>query len=87
VVVEALRGRELGEEELAGQNEELGRPALGDQQDLIEVVNTYDPEDKEVTKTLPITQLDIDKHHFRLCGIRARQFAGRLTKTTQYRVV
>ncbi|KAH8598540.1 hypothetical protein B0O99DRAFT_738770 [Bisporella sp. PMI_857] len=54
VVVETLGGRELGEEELvgeagmvemqqqeelAGQNNELGRPALGDQQNLVEQRN------------------------------------------------
>jgi hypothetical protein len=43
--------------------------------------------DKEATEALPATQLEIDNHHFRLRGIRTQQLAGRLTKTTQYRVV
>jgi hypothetical protein len=62
------------QEELAGQKEELGRPALGDQQD------------KEATEALPATQLEIDRHRFRLRGIRSR-LARCQTKTTQYRVV
>lgn len=69
------------------QQEELRRPALGDQQDLVEVVDALDPEDKEPAEALPAAQLEIDNHRFRLRGIRARQLAGRHTKTTQYRVV
>ncbi|KAH6663378.1 hypothetical protein B0J14DRAFT_570431 [Halenospora varia] len=97
VVIETLGGRELGEEELvgeaggvetqqqeelAGQNKELVRPALGDQQNLVEVYDTDDPMDKEATEALPTTQLEIDKRRFRLRGIHARQLAGRQTKTT-----
>ena len=102
MVIETVRGREIREEELVGeagrveiqqqeefmeQNKELGRPALGDQQNLAEVDDTDDPIDKEATEALPATQLEIDKHRFRLRGIRTRQLAGRQTKTIQYRVV
>jgi len=75
------------QEELVGQNKELGRPALGDQQNLVEVDDTDNPIDKEATAALPATQLGIDKHRFRLRGVRVRQLPGRQTKTTQYRVV
>jgi hypothetical protein len=34
------------------QQEELGKPAVGDQQDLVEVVNVDDPKDKEAIETL-----------------------------------
>ena len=46
------------QEEPAAQKEELGQPAVGegDQQDLVEVVDTDDPKDKEATETLPATQ-------------------------------
>ncbi|KAI1501354.1 hypothetical protein F5X99DRAFT_204008 [Biscogniauxia marginata] len=43
--------------------------------------------DKEATEALPATQLEIDKHRFRLRGIRTQQLPGHQTKTTQYRVV
>lgn len=56
------------QEALAGQNKELGQPALGDQQDPAEVVDSYDPKDKEATEALPATQLKIDKHHFDCVG-------------------
>jgi hypothetical protein len=78
------------QEELAAQKEELGYPAVGDQQDLVEVVDADDPEDKEATKALPAAQLKIpesDEHRFRLRGERARQLLVRRTETTQYRVV
>jgi hypothetical protein len=78
------------QEELAAQKEELRQPAVGDQQDLVEVDVADDPEDKEATETLPAAQPkipEIDEHRFRLRGIRARQLAERQTKTTQYRVV
>jgi hypothetical protein len=75
------------QEELAAQEEELGQPAMGDQQDLVEVVDLDDPEDREATEDLPSTQSENDKHRFRLRGIRARQLPGRQTKTTQYRLV
>lgn len=58
------------------------RPAVGEQQDLVEVDNADDLEDKEATDAL-----EIDQYRFRLRGIRARRLAGRLTKTNQYRVV
>jgi hypothetical protein len=76
--------------ELAAQKEELGQSAVGDQQDLVKVVDADDPEDKKATKALSAAQLKIpviDQHRFRLCEVRARQLARRLTKTTQYRVV
>jgi hypothetical protein len=76
-----------GEGLVMQQQEELEQPAVGDQQDLVEVVGVDDPMDKEATEALPATQLEIDNHHFRLRGIRTQQLAGRLTKTTQYRVV
>jgi hypothetical protein len=91
VAVESLGGRELGEEaggvEIRQQGELAGRPALGDQQNLVEVDDTGDPMDKEATEALPATQLEIDHHYFRLRGIRTQQLPGRQTKTTQYRVV
>lgn len=76
--VEALK-------ELAGQLEEFVRPAVGEHQDLAEVDDADDPENKEATETLPATQLEINEHRFRLRGIRDQKLAGR--KTTQYRVV
>jgi hypothetical protein len=77
------------QEELAVHDDELGKLAVGDQQDLVKVVNA-DLEDKEATEALPAAQPKIpviDEHRFRLRGVRARQLAGRQTKTTQYRVV
>lgn len=59
-------------------------------QDLVEVADADDPEDKEATEALPATQPEIpkiDEHRFRLRGVRVRQLPGRQTKTTQYRVV
>jgi len=49
------------QEELVAQKEELGQPAVveGDQQDLVEVVDADDPEDKEATEALPATQPEI----------------------------
>ena len=78
------------EEEVAAQQEELGLPAAGDQQDLVKVVDADDPTDKEATEALPATQPlvpKIDEHRLRLRGVRARQLSGRQTKITQYRVV
>ncbi len=60
-------------EEIAGQKEELRRPALGDQQNLAEVDDMDVPMDKEATDALPTTQTEVDKHHFRLRGIRTQQ--------------
>jgi hypothetical protein len=74
------------QEELAAQKEQHGQPAVGNQQDLVEVGDAGDPEDKEATGALPATQPkipDTDEHRFRLRGIRAA--AERQTKT--YRVV
>jgi hypothetical protein len=96
VAVESLGGRELREEVLVEeeggvvirqQGELAGRPAVGDQQNQVEVDYMDDPMDKEATDALPAKQLEIDNHHFRLRGIRTQQLAGRQTKTTQYRVV
>ena len=59
----------------------------GDRQDLVEVDVADEPRDREATKALPATQPKIpkiDEHRFRLRGVRARQLAGRKTKTTQY---
>ncbi|PVH67637.1 hypothetical protein DL98DRAFT_639498 [Cadophora sp. DSE1049] len=75
VAVESLGRRELGEEAVM---EETGR---------VEVNDTDDRMDKEATEALPATQLEIDKLHFRLRGIRTQQLPGRQTKTTRYRVV
>jgi len=77
------------QEELAGQKEELGQPAVGegDQQDLVEVIDVDDPKGKEATEALPATQSEIpeiDEHCFRLRGIRTQPLAGRQTGTTQY---
>ena len=44
-------------------------------------------ERSETTGSRPATDLEIDKHRFRLRGIRTQQLPGRQTKTTQYRVV
>jgi hypothetical protein len=37
------------QEELEGQKEELGRPAMGDEWDLVAVDGTDNPKDKEAT--------------------------------------
>ncbi|KAH6667260.1 hypothetical protein B0J14DRAFT_659238 [Halenospora varia] len=96
VAIESLGWRELGEEalmeevggvEIRQQGELAGWPAVGDQQNKSEVDNTDDSMDKEATKALPATQLEIDKHRIRLRGIRTQQLPGRQTKTTQYRVI
>ncbi|KAG9233179.1 hypothetical protein BJ875DRAFT_485394 [Amylocarpus encephaloides] len=90
VVVEGGAVAMQQQEELAVQKEELGQPAVGDQQDEVEVDNADDPEDKEATEALPAAQPkipEIDEHRFRLRGVRARQFAGRQIKTTQYRII
>lgn len=63
------------QEEIAGQKEALRRPAIGDERDLVAADGTDDPEDNEATETLPATQLEIEKHVFRLRAIRARQLA------------
>lgn len=89
VVVEGGAVAMQQQEELAAQKKELGHSAVGDQQDLVKVVGD-DTEDKEATEALPAAQPkipEIDEHRFRLRGVRARQLAGRQTKTTQYRVV
>jgi hypothetical protein len=75
------------QEELAGRYKELGRAALGDQQNLVEVDDTDDPMDKEATEALPATQLEIDRHRLRLRGTRTQRLAGQQTKITQYQVV
>jgi hypothetical protein len=90
VVVEGGAVAMQQQEELAVQKEELRQPAVGDQQDLVEVNDVDDPEDKEATEALPAAQPkspEMDERRFRLRGVRARQLAGRHTRTTQYRVV
>jgi hypothetical protein len=94
VVVEGGGVAMRQQEELAPETEELGQPAVGegegDQQDLVDVDVADEPRDREATEALPATQPEIDeidKHRFRLRGVRARQLPGRQTKTTQYRVV
>jgi hypothetical protein len=70
--------------------QDLGQPAVGDQQDLLEVVDLDDSEGKEATEDPTATQPEIDgndEHRFRLRGVRTRQLPGRQTKTTQYRLV
>jgi hypothetical protein len=72
------------------QQEELAQPAVGNQQDLVEVDDADDPKDKEATEALPAAQPkipEIDGRRFRLRGVRAQRLAGRKTQTTQYRVV
>ena len=79
---QGLEEWEHRESEVVMVVEELGQPAVGDQQDLVEV--------EEATEALPATQPEIpkiDEHRFRLRGVRVRQLPGRQTKTTQYRVV
>ena len=78
---------EAGGVEIRQQGEFAGWPAVGDQQNQAGVDDTDDSMDKEATETLPATQLEIDKHRFRLRGIRTQQPPGRQTKTTQYRLV
>jgi hypothetical protein len=51
------------QEELVGQDEELGRPAMSDQQNLVEVVDADDPKNKETTEALPAAQLEIEKEY------------------------
>ena len=77
---------ELGEK----QETQVVVPAVIDRQDLDEVVDADDPEDKEPTKAQPAVQPKLpktDEPRFRLRGLRKRQLPGRPTKTTQYRVV
>ncbi|CZR67725.1 uncharacterized protein PAC_17624 [Phialocephala subalpina] len=85
VVVEGGAVAMQQQKELVAQNKELGQPAVGDQQGVVEVVDADDPEDKEATEALPAAQPkipEIDEHRFRLRGVRARQLTGRQTKTT-----
>jgi hypothetical protein len=99
VVVQTLGRSELGEEELAReaggvemqQQEELGwqeeapaRRNMGDQPDLVEVIDVDDPKTKEATGALPTTQPEI---RFRLRGIRTQPLAGRQTGIAQYLVI
>jgi hypothetical protein len=49
------------QEELAGQNKELERLALVDQQTLVGVVDADDPRDKEATEVLPTIQPKTDE--------------------------
>jgi hypothetical protein len=66
-------GREIQlREELTGLNKELGRPASGDQQNLVEVDDTYDPMNKEASKAQLATHLEMDKHS---CPAAARKRA------------
>jgi hypothetical protein len=51
------------QEELEGQKEELGQPAMGDERDLVVVDGTDNPKNKEATETLSATKLEIDKHY------------------------
>lgn len=67
--------------------EELSQPPVGNVQDLVEVEDANDLEDKEATEALPAAQPKIDEQRFRLRGVRTRQLAGHQTKTTQYRIV
>ena len=69
------------QEEVEGQKKEL--LAIGPQQNLVII---HDP-DKEAAETLPATYLEMDKHHFRLRGIRTKKRPGCQTKTKQYRLV
>lgn len=39
----AMQEQEQEQEELAAQKKELGQPLVGDQQDLVEVVDADDP--------------------------------------------
>jgi hypothetical protein len=85
-------GVAIQQEKLTAQKKELRQLAAGegDQQDLVKVVNTNDPKDKEATKTLPATQPktpNINKHRFRLREIRTQPLARHKTRTTQYQVV
>jgi hypothetical protein len=72
VAVESLRRRELGKKALIEEAEGVeiqqqegltGWPAVGNQYNQVEVDNTDDPMDKEATKALLATQLEINKHH------------------------
>ncbi|TVY83406.1 hypothetical protein LSUE1_G002963 [Lachnellula suecica] len=90
VVVEGRVVAMQQQEEFAVQKEELGQPAVGDQQGLVKVTDTDDPEDKETTEALPAAQTkipEIDKHRFRLRGIRTQPLAGRQITTKEYRIV
>jgi hypothetical protein len=69
------------------QQEELVQPPVGDVQDLVEVEDANDHEDKEATEALLAAQPKIDEQRFRLRGVRTRQLSGYQTKTTQYRIV
>lgn len=75
---------------VAMQQEELGQLAVGDPQDLVQIVDADEIEDQEATEALPTTQPEIpkiDEHRFRLRGIRTQPLAGRQTKTKEYRIV
>jgi hypothetical protein len=50
---------------------------VDDQQNQAEVDDITDPIDKEATKALPATQLEIDHRYFLLYRIRSRQFIRR----------
>jgi len=52
VVVEGGAVAMQQQEELAARKEELGHPAMGNQQDLVEVIDADDPKDKEATEAL-----------------------------------
>ncbi|TVY89005.1 hypothetical protein LAWI1_G003347 [Lachnellula willkommii] len=67
VVVEGGAVAMQQQEEPAAQKEELGYTAVGDQQDLVEVVYADDPEEKEATDALLAAQPKIPYgHRFRL---------------------
>ena len=60
---------------------------MGNQQDLVVINNTDNPKDKEATKALLATQLEINNHYFRLRGIHTQELPRHQTKTTQYQVI
>jgi len=81
VVVEEERAIAMQQqEELPSRKEELVQPVVSDKQNLVKVLNANDAEDRETTKAVPATQPEIneiDKHRFRLRGVRARQLPRR----------
>lgn len=78
-LAEKWGGVEVQQQEgVAGQKERLRQPTMGDERSLIVAFGADDPEDKAAigqSSHRDSMQLEIDKHHFRLSGIRARQLA------------
>ncbi|TAQ85245.1 hypothetical protein B7494_g6427 [Chlorociboria aeruginascens] len=92
------RGRsDAAARELTSQKEELGQPAVGDQQHLVEIDDADDHEDNEATEALPTAQpkipeineqyggnIQTDMDILRVRDMRSRLYKGR--KVFEYQV-